>query len=328
MTRPGIKPVLVNLYEKVTDRLLTEQAAASGDRLLAKVRLADVIEADALTGRAKDYALRAHLDFVMVNADTLEPRFAVELDGAQHRTDPTVRERDQLKDQLCDTAGLPLLRITADLTRKHGRWVVLSYLVDAFYLAEAFYEAQETGAIPWDEPFDAGSFITSGPDGQTFNSLDASVRGRLWSQYKAGQLLTPVPDTFLTAMPDGPSVVAHSFLAVAPHRYLISRVEVRSFSFPGVGASELASELSVVEIGDLADEWLAGGAVARSASDLLRQAAEVQRHIDAGGFLGSSTGGGIDAGGPVDMGLVVRLRAPSRSTPAKAASLRPTLPSN
>ncbi len=199
MPAPTTKPVLVNLYEKVTDRLLTQAAKDRGDRLLTKVRLADVIDVDGLTGRAKDYGLRAHLDFVMVDAETSEPLFAVELDGVQHRTDPVVQERDRLKDELCETAGLPLLRIRSDLTRRHGRWIVLSYLVDAFYLERAFYEAQEQGTIPWDEPFDAGSFFMPGPDGlYTFNALDAVVRIRLHRYADAGRLPARSPDTFVT----------------------------------------------------------------------------------------------------------------------------------
>ncbi len=130
--RPTKKNVLVNFHEKVTDRLLSTAAADNGDRLLAKVRLADVLEVEHLTGRAKHYALAAHLDFVMVHAETSAPRFAVELDGAQHWSDPVVQARDRNKDQLCELAGLPLLRITSDFTRREGRWTVLTYLVDAF----------------------------------------------------------------------------------------------------------------------------------------------------------------------------------------------------
>ena len=110
-----------------------------------------------------------------------------------------VRERDRIKDQLCETAGLPLLRVTSDFLRKEGRWNVLTYLVDAFYLAEAFYEAQEQGSIPWDEPFDAGSFIVTDDDGRRmFNNIDAPARDRLWAHYLARRLPAPIPDTFLT----------------------------------------------------------------------------------------------------------------------------------
>lgn len=204
--------MLVNSYEKVTDRLLTTAAADHGDRLLAKVRLADVIEVEQLTGRAKNYGLSSHLDFVMVRTDTSEPRFAVELDGAQHWTDPVVRERDRLKDDLCESAGLPLLRVTSNFTRQQGRWTVLTYLVDAFYLAEAFYVAQASGAIPCDEPFDAGNVLTVDEDGQrSFNTLDAAARRRLWGRRRAGQLPAPMPDAWLTSNDEERAVYATPF---------------------------------------------------------------------------------------------------------------------
>lgn len=63
----------MNRYEKVTDQLLTAVAAEHGDRLLAKVRVADVMDVDSLTGAAKHYGLSAHYDFVMIQADTSVP---------------------------------------------------------------------------------------------------------------------------------------------------------------------------------------------------------------------------------------------------------------
>ncbi len=299
----------MNLYEKVTDRLLTTAAADVGDRLLAKVRLADVVDADQLTGRAKKYALSSHLDFVMVEPGTSEPRFAVELDGAQHWTDPVVRERDRLKDDLCQAAGLPLLRVTSDQTRQRGRWTVLTYLVDAFYLAEAFYAAQESGSIPPHEPFDAGSFIRVDEEGhRNFNMLDAAARRRLWEYRSSGLLPAAMPDTWSTAAHAERAVYAHAFLAVAIDRYLVARVRVRDFNFPGVGPGELARQLAVLDIEELASRWLAGEPVASDRRHLATAMAEVQQHIDADGFLGSSSGGGLQPGGPLPSTLAVRPR--------------------
>ena len=305
--------MLVNFYEKVTDRLLGTAAADHGDRLLAKVRLADVIEVEHLTGRAKSYGLSSHLDFVMVRADTSEPRFAVELDGAQHWRDPAVKERDRLKDDLCELAGLPLLRVTSAFTRQQGRWTVLTYLVDAFYFAQAFYEAQKSGSIPWDEPFDAGSFITADDDNQpNFNMLDAAARRRLWARQEAGSLPAAMPDTWLTSDAEERAVHAHAFLAVATDRYLIAHVRVRDFSFPGVGPGELAMQLAVLEVEELASQWLAGEPVASNGRDLAKAMAEVQRHIDARGFLGSATGGGLEPGGPMSFTIRVRFNNQGR----------------
>lgn len=304
--RPSTRPVLVNFYEKVTDRLLTTAAADHGDRLLAKVRLADVIEVEQLTGRAKHYGLSSHLDFVMVRTDTSEPRFAVELDGAEHWTDPVIRERDRLKDDLCELTGLPLLRVTSNFIRQQGRWTVLTYLVDAFYLAEDFYAAQASGTIPWDEPFDAGSVITVDGDGEPgYNTLDAAARRRLWGRHRAGELPAPAPDAWLTVSSEERAVYAYSFLAVAIDRYLVSRVRVRDFNFPGVGPGELAMQLAILDTERLAGQWLAGEPVASNGRDLAKAMAEVQGQIDAHGYLGSATGDALRPGGPLPSTITV-----------------------
>lgn len=306
--RPATKNALVNFHEKVTDRLLKTAAADNSDRLLAKVRLADVIDLEHLTGRAKGYAMAAHLDFAMVNAETTAPRFAVELDGSHHWNDSVVRERDRLKDQLRELAGLPMLRIASDFTRREGRWTVLTYLVDAFYVAEAFYEAQARGSIPWDEPFHAVSFVVTGPDGgRAWNSLDARALEALRRHADAGRLPAGIPDVFMTAQRDEGAVLAHAFLAVAPGRYLVTRVMVRDFSFYGVTPSETADQLALVELGELAEQWLGGDAAACEARALLVAMAEVQANIDAGGFLGSAAGGGLAPGGPLPDSAVINV---------------------
>jgi len=114
----AIRPLLVNRYEKLADRLLAD--SAQGDRLLTKVGLADVIDVEALDSSLKTYALKAHLDFVMVDVESSLPSFAVELDGRQHWRDPNNRRRDAMKDRLCERANLPLLRITSEFTRKRA----------------------------------------------------------------------------------------------------------------------------------------------------------------------------------------------------------------
>ena len=119
-SKSRLRPVLVNSHERATDRLLDDIVTDHGDRVLSKVRLADVIDTEDLEGRDKYYALSAHLDWVVIDVDSSVPRFAVELDGRQHATDPKTRERDRIKDRLCEWARLPLLRITSDYTRRVG----------------------------------------------------------------------------------------------------------------------------------------------------------------------------------------------------------------
>lgn len=302
-----LRPILVNRYEKVTDQLLTAVAAEHGDRLLAKVRVADVMDVDSLTGAVKHYGLSAHYDFVMIQADTSVPKFAVELDGTQHWTDPATQRRDRLKDQLSEWAELPLLRITSDFTQQRGRWSVLTYVVDAFYLSEAFLAAQEAGSVPWDEPFDAASFLRRGDDGRLgFNTLDHEPRIELLRMFEAGRLPFFAPDEWHTKDVKARAVQTHAWMAVASNRYLVSRVRVRDFFFQGMSPSELSSQLAVAEFADLARRWLDGEPVACDQRRLARHMAEVQDAIDAGGFLGSGSGGAMKASGPLPTTINVR----------------------
>jgi very-short-patch-repair endonuclease len=304
-----LRPVLVNLHERATDRLLDDVVTGHGDRLLSKVRLADAIDADALTGRDKQYALSAHLDWLVVDARSSAPRFAVELDGIQHARDAKTRERDRIKGRLCEWAGLPLLRITSDYNRRVGHERVLTYVVDAFYMSEAFDEAQKNGIIPWDEPFDIASFIRRDSQGRpAFNTLDHDARIRMLDAWKAKRLPHYAPDEFATRDSETGETSVHTWLAVAPGRYLIAIVRVRSFLYEGIGASEVASQLAGAEMGDLVDRWLAGEAVACNRDELVRAMHEVQAAIDAGGFLSSGCStGSLSAGGRIPGDFTIKM---------------------
>lgn len=298
--RRGVKPLLVNTYEKVTHQLLTTAAEDNGDALQAKVRLADAIDIGSYTGRPKHYSLSAHLDFLMVDAETSLPRFVVEFDGKQHWSDPVIRERDRLKDALCQEAGLPLLRVTSGYTRAQGRWTVLSYVIEGFYHSLAFSEAQESGYIPLDEPYDFGNVIATDEHGRLlFNTLDAPARLRLLELHQANLLPVCAPDLYLTTNAEEGAVKAHAFMAVAGDRYLLGRVRLRDCRFPGVGPCEIAEQLAVAEVAALAERWIAGDAVACNGVTLAKSMHEIQRVIDAGGFLSLSGGGALRAGGPL-----------------------------
>lgn len=327
----GVRPLLVDSYERVTDQLLTSAATANGDRVQAKVRLADAIHIGHLRGRVKQFALMAHLDFVIVDSVTSLPRFAVEFDGASHWEDPATRQRDRMKDALCEAARLPLLRISSEYTQRRGRWIVLSYAIDAFYLSEAFFRAQEQGQIPWDEPFDQGSFVVKDESGHLlFNTLDAPTRLRMLRHYEERRLPAWTPDIYVTRVGELGAVQAHAFLGLAPDRYLLGRVRLRNCLFQGTSPSEIADQLAMLEIGDLADRWLSGEPVACNGKTLARALDEVQQAIDAGGFLHCATGGAFSATGSPPRRVKVKLRSqvlekgqprpPTGSAPSYGAS--------
>ena len=302
MPAPRLRPLWANRYERVTDRLLTAAALENGDRLAAKVRLADVLDVDKTSYADKQFALKAHLDFVMVSQVDSYARFAVEFDGSQHFTDPQTRSRDRRKDRLCEGAGLPLLRITSDYLQRRSKWVVLNYVIDAFYQSEAFYKAQDNGHIPDDEPFIPTNVLTTNDQGQIlFSALDAEARLRLLTHWKNQRLPTYAPDEFVTRDLATGAVHADAFMAVAPNRYLIAQVRVRDFRFQGITPSDVAEQLAGAEIGYLAGRWVEGEPVGQDQRQLIRVMQAIQDRIDKGGFLscGTSTGS-LAAGGPLD----------------------------
>jgi hypothetical protein len=184
---------------------------------------------------------------------------------------------------------------------------VLTYVVDAFYLSEAFRAAQQAGNVPWDEPFDAASFLRRGDDDRLgFNTLDHEPRLQLLRMYEAGRLPFFAPDEWHTQDVEARAVQTHAWMAVASNRYLVARVRVRDFLFHGMSASELSSQLAVAEFTDLARRWLASEPVACDQRRLTRHMTEVQEAIDAGGFLGSGTGGAMTDSDPLPTTINLR----------------------
>ena len=228
---------------------------------MTKVRLADVVDpGDCLDNRRElgGFGLRSHLDFVMVDEHTSEPRFAVEIGGAQHAKDPTQRRRDRMKDELCREAVLPLLRVNSDFGRTEGKYVLLKYICDAFYKSIMSHEAQRSGAIAWDEPFDHASFIQR--DKATgdilFGSIDARARLGLLNLWKSGALANFVPDAWVSDADEWGNVRAEVYLAVGGQMTLVGTSEVRHFGFFGMPTCELAEELAVLELRRDVAAWL------------------------------------------------------------------------
>lgn len=118
-TGPGRLPY------RVRERLVTraelrfyralQKAALEEFEIFAMVRIADVLTVvDAVPKRRLwlNKILAKHVDFVLCDPQSLQPRVAIELDDASHDR-PDRRERDAFVDQAFESAGLPLLRIPA-----------------------------------------------------------------------------------------------------------------------------------------------------------------------------------------------------------------------
>lgn len=111
-------------YRK-TDHLLTPaersffgvlgQAIGSDLYIFAKVRLSDLLWLPQGTRDRQAYLNRIqskHVDFVLCDSATTEPRLLVELDDSSHQR-ARRRSRDAFLDEAVRRAGLPILRVPA-----------------------------------------------------------------------------------------------------------------------------------------------------------------------------------------------------------------------
>lgn len=281
MAGPHRVRVLVNPVEHRADKILQHTAEANGDRLLTKVRLADVIDVGDWGNPHLGFAMRAHLDFLMINATTSEPIFAVEIDGFQHRTDPTQRRRDLLKDEICREAGLPLLRVGSEFARREGRAVLLEYLWEAYYRSVAFEEAQAAGYVPWDEPFLHWSFLeTDTESGRiSLSGLDMNARAELQQLYDQNRLPHFVPDTWGREVNKWGDLRTEVYLGIGRGFTLVGSATVRNFGWFGISAAEPSEELAILELRREVHRWLGGEGVAWRSPEFQRHFRDfVQEH--------------------------------------------------
>lgn len=114
------------LFEPAEIELLgaLEQAADGRYRVLAKVRVADVVEVTAVPRRSYWYHATnrisaARFDFLLCDPASLAPACAVEMEAAS--------EANAFLDELCQTIGLPLIRLDAEQARS---FATLRTLID------------------------------------------------------------------------------------------------------------------------------------------------------------------------------------------------------
>lgn len=108
LRRPFFEPAELELLSAL------EQAAGERYRVLAKVRLADVVDVTAVARRSYWYHATnrisaARFDFLLCDPLDLEPVCAIEMEAAS--------DANAFLDELCQTIGLPLVRLDAEQAR-------------------------------------------------------------------------------------------------------------------------------------------------------------------------------------------------------------------
>lgn len=90
-----------------------QKAALDEFDLFVMVRIADVLQVTETTPNRRGWLnkiLAKHVDFVLCDPQTLQPKLAIELDDASHNR-PDRQERDRFVNEAFESAGMPLLRI-------------------------------------------------------------------------------------------------------------------------------------------------------------------------------------------------------------------------
>lgn len=252
---------LLNQYEEITYEALTRVCETNGARVFPKVRVADVfpLENSGISSAHYSYGLRSHFDFLITDEE-YQPQFSVEFDGPLHRTNQVQRQRDTLKNDLCNRFNHGLLRINSKYLSSSYRGLdLLTYFVDAWFLELAFDEAQRNGQIPYDEPFDMTFIYSTGTSGGKkwpyWLSLDIQLDlQRLHAAQKIGQM---APSHHVGIDENG-NYRCIAWLVMNSDSVLAVITGMRAQQFPAVCKSELVSMLAMFDLHEKMQSVFAG----------------------------------------------------------------------
>lgn len=233
---------MLNEKEEITIAILNAVTSKYEAHVWIKSKIADVlnIENTGLSDKEYKYALMAHFDFVVADYDYM-PKFAVEFDGSQHKSDASAIRRDELKNNICRRFGFPLLRITSDYFEKIGQFpTILSWITELYFLQEIFYDAQDKGQIPLDEPWMWFSVV----------GYDPVVRYRAFIEkaYEKGLCCDPLIGFMSGRSKGGKSYATLSILELQNDKYIINSVECLAINYFAIPAREIATEISAYNI--------------------------------------------------------------------------------
>lgn len=252
---------LLNHYEEVTYEALARVCDSNGARVFPKVRVADVfpLANSGVTPAHFSYGLRSHFDFLVTDRD-YQPQFSVEFDGPLHKTSKLQRQRDILKNDLCEHFNHGLLRVNSRyLTSNYRGLDLLTYFVDAWFLEQAFDEAQRNGTVPYDESFDMTFIYSTGnPDGKKWPYwLSLDIQLALQKLHKVGRIGQMAPSHHVGIDSEG-NYRCLAWLVMDARTVLVVATGMRAQRFHAVCKSELVSMLAMFDLYPKVQQVLSG----------------------------------------------------------------------
>ncbi len=242
---------LLNRSEEVTFDALQRACAGDGVHVYPKVRVADVfrLENDTISPKHLSYALRSHFDFVVTDRD-YQSLFSVEFDGPLHKTSQAQRDRDRLKNEICDHFKHSLLRINSRyLTPTYRGLDLLTYFVDAWFLERAFSEAQSNGLVSPDEPFDMTFIYSNGQGGSRkwpyWLTLD--VQNEIRKLHEEKQIGQMIPSKYVGVDADG-NYRCLAWLVLNAESVVYVKTGMRAQRFPAVFEDDLIGMLAMFDL--------------------------------------------------------------------------------
>ncbi len=253
------------------------------------MRVADVleIEGSGISDELFRYALQAHFDFVVCDAEKI-PQFAVEFDGPSHRDKAQV-ERDNLKDTLCKKLEFPILRINSNhLTKKYKSYSLLGWFVEHWFLTQAFYDCQEKGYIPLDEPYDPMMIMSiSGHSVEWPMWLSSRLRIKVQKLQKEGKIRDWIIPHWVGVDQKG-HYFGLSWIRINDTEAVMVEARMRKQLFP-VSESELLIEILAFLVCEKLEAVLSGKESALSVSEVTRALNAAAANYEIRSFGGSAS---------------------------------------
>lgn len=153
-----VSGLLFSHGEENTSRILRRFYCNKPFVVYKEVALSQVIRANKgeMALREWGFYTRASLDFLVCRDDeTQAPELALEFDSGFHDT-PEQTRRDSVKNSICATAGLPLIRVRSEQVLEREGYSLLEYMLQLHYGERAVQEQVRAGTLSWDEEYFPG----------------------------------------------------------------------------------------------------------------------------------------------------------------------------